>query len=39
MTDDQPVSLLAHLSATLDALGQRLTDLEAAVEHLDVYAL
>ncbi len=39
MTDDQLVSLLAHLSATLDVLDQRLTDLEAAVEHLEVYAL
>jgi len=39
MTDDQLVNLLAHLHRTIDALEARLTDLEAAVEHLEVYAL
>ncbi len=39
MTDDQLMNLLAHLHRTIDALDERLTDLEAAVEHLEVYAL
>jgi len=39
LTDDEVVTLLVHLSTKLDALDQRLTDLEAAVEHLEVYAL
>lgn len=39
MTDDQLMNLLAHLHRTIDAPDERLTDLEAAIEHLEVYAL
>jgi len=39
MTDDQLVNLLAHLHRTIDALDERLTDLEAQVENLEVYGL
>jgi BMFP domain-containing protein YqiC len=39
MTDDEVLALLVHLSTKLDALDARLTDLEARVEHLEVYAL
>ncbi len=39
MTDDEVLAMLVHLSTKLDTLDQRLTDLEAAVEHLEVYAL
>ncbi len=39
MTDDEVLALLVHLSTKLDALDHRLTDLEARVEHLEVYAL
>ncbi len=42
MTDDEVLALLVHLSTkldALDALDARLTDLEARVEHLEVYAL
>lgn len=39
MTDDQLMNLLAHLHQTIDALQARVADLEAQVEHLEVYAL
>ncbi len=39
MTADEVLAMLAHLSTQLDNIDQRLTDLEARVEHLEVHAL
>ncbi len=39
MTDDERLAMLVHLSTKLDAFDERLTELEADVAHLKVYAL
>ncbi len=39
MSDDEMLAMPVHLSAKLDALDERLAELEADVAHLQVYAL
>jgi len=39
MTDEEVLAMLVHLHGTIDSLAARVADLEAAVEHLEVYAL
>jgi len=38
-TNREVLALLAHLGEQLDNIDARLTDLEARIEHLEVYAL